>query len=149
MAPSVFQRRLAGDQRRTLIHGSAHAWNFLFPKDVTSSDVRIIDWSDWTTGVGTDDPAYLIALFWDRSRRELYEKELILHYHDALLTSGVKDYSWDDCWTDYRVSAIKNLFLPVFFCHGGMSREDYEPYVRAACSAFEDLRCEEIFASWR
>jgi hypothetical protein len=40
------------------------------------------------------------------------ERELLKRYHTELLRHGVANYTWDECWFDYRVSALTNLLVP-------------------------------------
>jgi hypothetical protein len=43
------------------------------------------------------------------------EKALLQHCYKELLAHGVKDYQWDDCWNDYRLSVIlMGIFIPVW-----------------------------------
>ena len=41
-------------------------------------------------------------------------------YHAALVAGGVEGYSWEDCWRDYRITVIRELFVPVWQWSSGM-----------------------------
>jgi aminoglycoside phosphotransferase (APT) family kinase protein len=49
-APRLFAR-YHSHRNVTLIHGDAHVWNVLMPKDEQSGDVRLFDWDTWRIGV--------------------------------------------------------------------------------------------------
>src|SRR6185312_5718669 len=102
-------QRLIARNACTLLHGDAHLWSFLYPHDPDTDTVRIIDWQFWHLGVGTDDLAYMMALHWYPDRRRTLERDLLKRYHDELLRHNVNNYVWDECWFDYRVSAMRNL----------------------------------------
>ncbi len=105
----------------TIIHDDAHFCNFMYPKNIDSKKykTKLIDWEDWTVGIGTMDLAYMIGFYWSSERRKLMEKELIKKYHETLLHFGVKNYSWEDCWQDYRFSLFMNLYRVVSWWKGG------------------------------
>jgi hypothetical protein len=112
--PAFWERRLLSVERNTLIHGDAHLWNFLHPKDVNKGRAYLIDLA--TTNrirPPTNDLAYMMALQWFPARRALMEEALLRHYHQALRAHGVPDYSWEECWLDYRYSVMTHLFTPV------------------------------------
>ena len=37
----------------TLVHGDAHVWNLLYPRDGVASGVRLIDWASWRWGAAS------------------------------------------------------------------------------------------------
>src|SRR4029450_12286760 len=39
----------------TLVHGDAHVWNLLYPRDGVASSIRLIDWANWRLGGGAND----------------------------------------------------------------------------------------------
>lgn len=45
----------------------------------------------------------------DLEDRRAHEEEIIAHYHRGLLAHGVKDYTLEQCWADYRL-AVLHLF---------------------------------------
>ena len=74
----------------TLIHGDAHVWNVLLPKDGQSGDVRFFDWDTWRIGLATQDLAYMMAMHWYPDLRRRRERPLLDRYHAALLAHGVQ-----------------------------------------------------------
>ena len=146
-APRLHQRLGQGDL--TLIHGDAHAWNFLYPRDPNAPAV-LIDWEAWDADVGVFDLAYLITLFWFPAHRARMEKTLVERYHEKLVANGVVGYSWDDCWNDYRHSVIRMLFRPVWWQHARPDDlhwgEIWWPRLERVICAYEDLHCEELLS---
>jgi thiamine kinase-like enzyme len=146
-APKLQERLTKGNL--TLIHGDAHAWNFLYPLD-PGGEAVLVDWEAWDADVGVFDLAYMITLFWFPAHRARMEKPLVQRYHKRLTEYGVTGYSWDDCWYDYRHSVIRLLFRPIDWWDSHRD-EDFWPELwwprleRVIC-AFEDLHCEELLA---
>ena len=135
--------RLSERKACTLVHGDASLWNFLYPHDLDTDQIHIIDWQAWRMGVGTDDLAYMMALHWYPERRRGMEKELLRRYHHELLRQGVANYGWDECWFDYRVSALSNLLLPALW-FGRVPAALWWSHLERAMLAFHDLACDEL-----
>jgi aminoglycoside phosphotransferase (APT) family kinase protein len=57
--PALRRRQQAG--ARTLVHGDAHWWNFLYPNDPRRDATRVIDWGSWQLGAPADDLAFALA----------------------------------------------------------------------------------------
>jgi thiamine kinase-like enzyme len=132
----------------TLIHGDAHAWNFLYPHDADKHLAMLVDWEAYGVDVGPFDLAYMIGLFWFPAHRARAEYGLVRRYHRRLLEHGVIGYGWADCWHDYRFSVIRTLFMPVLWWN--MSRDSdfwpelWWPRLERVLCAFEDLHCDEL-----
>ncbi len=149
-APRLHKRLEKGNL--TLIHGDAHAWNFLYPRGkldyVGAKGAVLVDWETWDADVGVFDLAYLITLFWFPAHRARLEKELVQNYHFFLQTFGVRKYSFEDCWNDYRHSVIRLLLKPVWWCHAHPEDkfwpEVWWPRLERVLCAFEDLHCGEL-----
>ena len=130
----------------TLIHSDAHLGNFFYPKDITNqkSKAILLDWHTWGIGVGCQDLSYLIGLWFYPDYRHLIEKDLIKRYHSNLIKFGIKDYSWDDCWDDYRFSAFLNLYRIIYWWgHEYTPRFWWGPLERVIFT-LEDLNCMEL-----
>lgn len=140
--PELLQRQAAGPL--TITHGDAHGENFLFAPG--STDCRLIDWECWEVGPATDDLAYMMAVRWFAQRRQLLEQKLLRRYHEALVAAGVADYSWDSCWSDYRLSVIKLIARPVFEWSYGVVPERWWNDLERVLTAYEDLGCTDIMA---
>jgi hypothetical protein len=135
-------RRLTSAKGLTLTHGDAHTWNFMYPR--AEGRALLIDWQLWHPHVGPRDLAYMMALHWYPERRARLEEKLLRRYHEALLARGVRSYGWEQCLTDYRWAALRNLFVPAWQWAGGVPAQVWWANMERALPAFEDLRCAEL-----
>ena len=143
-ASPVIWGRLTDHSGLTVTHGDTHWWNFLFPKDPSADRTKIFDWQLWHIDLGPRDLAFLVALGGFAERRPRTEMQLCRLYHEKLLSSGVGDYPWDKFWNDYRLSAIRNLNIPVIFWSQGKHRQTWSNALERAVQAFEVLGCNEL-----
>jgi len=127
---------------KTFLHGDIHFWNFMLPKDPSKDEIRIFDWNSWDIGKGTNDLAYMMGLHWYPDLRQKREQTLLKRYHNRLLEQGISNYSWDDCWLDYRESCIMNLFIPVW--QYGISPIIWWSHLERSFLTFEDLELMEL-----
>jgi hypothetical protein len=111
--------RLATHSGITIVHGDAHWWNFLYPVRPGSDHAYIIDWEQWHVGLGMYDLATLLVANTDPEQYAM-QRELLRHYHTTLVAQGVSDYSWSDCWSDYRRAALGVVALPVWHWVNGL-----------------------------
>jgi len=144
--PTFWASRLTSIVRNTLIHGDAHTWNFLHPKDTKNGRAYLIDLATSNRiRPPTNDLAYMMALQWYPERRALMEESLLRRYHSTLLSHGVKGYTWEDCQLDYRYSVMNHLFTPVLQRHGGQipTAVWWHNFERIS-EAYKDLNCAEL-----
>ncbi|MHA2336511.1 MAG: phosphotransferase [Candidatus Hodarchaeales archaeon] len=147
--PKLHWNRIKNKKNLTLLHGDAGFWNFFYPKNIENEKEKtyLIDWQSWSPGFAMCDLAYMIGLHWYPERRKLMEKDLIEHYYNVLVKQGVKNFSWDDCWSDYKLGAIRNLYIPISQCSTGISAFVWWPHFERAWLTFEDLNCMEVLES--
>ncbi|NJC98271.1 MAG: hypothetical protein C3F07_21895 [Anaerolineales bacterium] len=129
---------------RTFLHGDIHFWNFLFPKDPSKQEICIFDWNSWDIGKGTNDLAYMMGLHWYPDLRQRRERSLLRRYHNNLLKKGVSNYSWDDCWLDYRESCIMNLFIPIWQWQRGVSSIVWWSHLERSFLTFAELNLLDL-----
>ena len=72
--------------------------------------------------------------------RRAHEKDLLKLYHDTLCENGVKDYSFDQCWDDYRMTMLDSLFRMVMALSDSKMRE-------AQHAAHRDVIAPRFFAA--
>ena len=138
--------RLTPGNRLTLIHADAKYDNTMLPKSLDTHGVYLIDWAFWEVRMGTDDIAH-IGLYGFCDPKANLTRELVRRYHDGLLQHGVEDYSWEDCWHDYRLSTIRHLFIPISAAvHGTDLRYCWRNLERGLRS-FKDLNCAELLGN--
>jgi thiamine kinase-like enzyme len=147
--PQILMERLLMSRGLTIVHNDAHSGNFLLPTDLHRERIYIVDWEQWSLGIGPFDTAYLIALFWYPERRDRFEAELVRFYHNRLQAYGVSGYEWEICWNDYRLGAINNLLVPLWaWASLGLDFGWHRWHqLEKAMLAFEDLNCERLLVT--
>jgi len=72
-----------------------------------------------TTGLGSgpqDLGQYILSNMDPKERREC-EEELIRNYYEKLVRLGVQNFSWEDCWSEYKIGGLERwLWFLVYFC---------------------------------
>ena len=133
----LFVRRIAAEEKLTLLHGDLHPWNIFYPKDPASHGLYLLDWETYKRGIGPYDLCYLVGTEPAERRREI-ETDLLRYYHERLLEGGVAGYAWEDCLYDYRLAAVATLFPPL----GWQSLDAFNMQLER----FRDWQCEELIA---
>ena len=128
----------------TIVSGDAHVWNLLYPREPSSSDVRLIDWSGWRIDTATDDLAYMMALHWYPERRRRLERPLLDHYHAALVAHGVRGYDRAALREDYRASVVWQLTTPVWQADHNLPPVIWWSHLERICLAVDDLDCRDL-----
>jgi len=144
--PQLVYKRLK-KENLTIIHGDAHFWQFFHPKDSDNKKNKSIlsDWMMWSVGVGAQDLAYLIGTSLFPNSRHIIEKYLIKRYHNNLVEHGIENYSWDDCWYDYRLFNLLNIYRGIWWWNVG--HPVWWLGLNKAILNIEDLNCMELLES--
>ncbi|MCH7714147.1 MAG: DUF1679 domain-containing protein [Chloroflexi bacterium] len=100
--------RLMG-RRTTMIHGDYRLDNLFFGHLGTGSALTVFDWQVPAKGPGPVDIAYFTAFCLEPEHRRREEMDLLKGYHDCLVENGVREYEFDQCRQDYRLS----MFFPM------------------------------------
>ena len=82
-----------------LIHGDFRLDNLLFgagPKCV------VVDWQSVQWGPAMVDVAYFLGGSLEIEDRRAHERELVRTYYDGLIAAGVTNFTWEQCWEEYR-----------------------------------------------
>jgi thiamine kinase-like enzyme len=143
-ASRLFDARYRPHRNLTLLHGDAHVWNALYPRDPGCDDVRLIDWDGWRIDVATDDLGYMMAIHWSPERRRRLERQCLKRYHAALADSGVGGYDFDALWRDYRQSVLWQITTPVWQAAHGIGAWIWSYNYERIMQAVEDLDCLEF-----
>lgn len=142
-APRLMQRDYSR-RHVTIVHGDAHVWNFLVPKDATHDDVRLFDFDQWRITVGASDLAYMMALQWYPDRRRVLEQPLLDTYHETLLAGGVKGYDRQMLADDYRHEVLWHITNPVWQWSVGIPPVIWWNNLERIFLAVDDLNCHEL-----
>ena len=141
---SVLSRQLTEGLKRkrcrSIVHGDAHMWNVLFPRDPQQHCAVWIDWAVWHVNLAVTDLSYL-CIVTPRDWRRQHEEALLRHYLDTLQRRGI-EYSWQEMWMDYRITALAQLLWPVFWFAKG--RPFWRRCLRNSIDAAEDLNLVEL-----
>ncbi|WP_420629969.1 phosphotransferase [Candidatus Leptofilum sp.] len=93
----------------TCVHRDCHVDNILFGVNEGDAPALILDWQSVGKGRGAYDIAYFLITSVPTEQRRQIEQTLLHDYHARLRQLGVKDYSFEQCWFDYRLAAIGKL----------------------------------------
>ncbi|MEX1254472.1 MAG: phosphotransferase [Dehalococcoidia bacterium] len=103
-----------GARPTTIVHTDFRLDNMFFEL-ADGNPFALVDWQIVQRGLGAGDVTYFLAGNFPIEVRRAHEAELVRVYHDALLSHGVSDYDFDQCWEDYRLAA---LFMLIFLVTG-------------------------------
>ncbi len=106
--PSWARRRLM-ERPQTIIHGDVHAENMFYRDGSEADKVALIDWEDLSVGSGLTDVAWLVTTSVNTRDTE-WELDLVRGYYEDLVAAGVRNYTWLECQSDYRL-AIEVAFV--------------------------------------
>lgn len=96
-----------------VLHGDYRLDNMLFSKGSAKNELIVLDWQTVRLGPPLIDAAYYLASSLSVSDRRSNERQLIRLYHDGLMASGVKHFSFEDCWQNYRLGSLYGLMIAV------------------------------------
>lgn len=96
----------------TLCHLDLHLDNVFFGSQYPGG-VAFIDFANMALAPPMRDVAFFLGINLDVPVRRALDAELVRVYHDALLAGGVRDYSFERCWRDYRLQLWYVLFVHV------------------------------------
>ncbi len=98
---------------RTIIHGDFRLDNLVFGEIAGGGDLAVIDCHISAKGRGPYDVGYHMSQSLDPDLRAELEEPLMRDYHRILVEGGVRDYSFDQAWRDYRLAVVFCLLYPV------------------------------------
>ena len=97
----------------TVQHADYRLDNLLFGTADGGAPLAVVDWQTVVLGPGVADVSYFLGAGPSTDDRRRHEERLVREYHDALVAGGVSDYSFDDCFTDYRRYAYAGYVMAV------------------------------------
>jgi hypothetical protein len=140
--PALWRQR-TNPHGQTLVHGDAHFWNFLYPRDPQQHHTCMIDWQLSHIRPGAHDLAYAIVLRYPH-RTPAIEHALVKRYYEQLLLHGVQNYSWEACWDSYRRQAAEQVLFPMRFWMNGLPADFWGVFLQRPLRAFGELVCAEV-----
>jgi hypothetical protein len=101
-----------GTGPHTICHGDYRSDNFIFGGP-GEPPLTVLDWQISLQAAGVYDVAYFLSQSVSVEVRRAVERDLLRGYHEALLAGGVRDYSLDQCLSDYRWALLFCFNYPV------------------------------------
>ena len=93
----------------SIAHGDLRYDNLFF----NGGEMAVADWQIVLRGRASYDAGYFMSQSVNAADRKACEMDALRGYHDTLVESGVRGYSFDDLLSDYRATAMYCLVYPV------------------------------------
>jgi hypothetical protein len=87
--------------------------NLMIDTSGPSPRVIAVDWQGMRTGRPLNDVALCLAGSLQPETRRAVEHEILRDYHVALVRAGVCDFTFEQCWAEYRRAAFAGFGLTV------------------------------------
>lgn len=128
-------------ERFCLVHGDYRLDNLLFPPG--DGGAIAVDWQTLSLGHPVRDLSFLLGTGLLPADRAARERDLVARYHTALTGYGVKDYSLEECFDDYRFAAVQGPLITVLGCAYGTPTERgdrmFLAMARRSCAMIREL----------
>ncbi len=132
----------------TFCHGDFRLDNMFFGAE-DSDDFAVVDWQVCGVRSGLYDVAYFLSSSVPIEVRRELEVEAVSEYHRVLLSTGVRDFTLDECWRSYRQNMLGCFQIPIIA--GGQldfsdarSRQLADVFLTRTLTAIDDLDAEEF-----
>lgn len=99
-------RQLTRTPPRTLVHADYKLENLVFRARGGEAPLVVLDWQLLRRGRGVFDVAFFLSQSLTPDDRRSVEMELLVAYHRTLLEAGVRDWGFEQCLHDYRLSLL-------------------------------------------
>jgi aminoglycoside/choline kinase family phosphotransferase len=135
---------------RTLWHGDFRLDNMLFDAHDGAVPLAVVDWQSVAAAPGVIDVSYFLGNSMVEADRLEHERGLVTEYHHRLLSHGVENYSFDECWREYQAHALFGLVLTIPVSMGVQSTERGDAMFGAmARRAADQIIANESFTALR
>ena len=135
---------------RSLWHGDFRLDNLLFDAQDGAVPVAVVDWQSVATAPGVIDVSYFLGNSMVETERIKHERDLVTEYHDRLISHGVDNYSFEECWREYRAHALFGLVLTIPVSMGVQATERGDAMFGAmARRAADQIIANDSFAALR
>jgi aminoglycoside/choline kinase family phosphotransferase len=91
---------------RTIVQGDFRMDNLFFGKGADQAPIALSDWQGILRGKAAHDIAYFVSQSMPTDMRREQERDLIARWHAGLAEGGVRDYSAEQAWEDYRRAVL-------------------------------------------
>ena len=120
--------------RFALVHGDYRLDNLLFATAAGGAPVAAVDWQTLTIAEPGRDVGYFLGNSLLPELRRKHEEELVRAYYDALMSHGVSDYSFEDCFQDYRYGHFQGPLVTVLGAMAVVQTERGDEMFMAMCA---------------
>ena len=96
-----------------LVHGDFRLDNLLFGEPGCARELTVVDWQTVGWGGAMADAPYFLAGALAPELRRAHERELFEEYHEALRAQGMRDFTLEDCWREYRRHAFGGVLMAI------------------------------------
>jgi hypothetical protein len=148
LVPLVGRWIAARAERFALLHMDYRLDNLLF--DLGGPDVHAVDWQGISIGLPLRDVAFFLSTGLMIEDRRAHETDIVAAYHQKLSGYDIGDYSFEQCWDDYRLGLVQNPFITVFGCVYGTRTERgdrmFLAMIERGCAAIRDLDVISLLA---
>jgi aminoglycoside phosphotransferase (APT) family kinase protein len=124
------------------IHGDFRLDNMMFGTGADMPAITILDWQASRLGPPLLDHTIFLGSCMSIAQRRAHERDLLRGYHEGLLASGVRDFTFDDCLESYRRSSLYPFLLTVsmamFLGKTDRDREIWTRLLRGAAQIVQD-----------
>jgi hypothetical protein len=129
----------------TLVHGDYRLDNLFFSPE---GSLSVVDWQIISRGTGAFDLAYFMTGSVAPADRRAWEMDLLHEYHRSLQTAGIKDYTFEQLYEDYRRSVLFSFLYAVIIIgqmdiSGERGRALFEASLERTVTAILELNAAE------
>lgn len=117
----------------TLVHGDCWPGNSLWRRDGT---VKLIDFEMCGLGSGPQELGQYMLACTEAGARKSMEQNVVREYYDELIRCGVRAYSWEECWDEYRLGGLERWLWFLSFCAGVPAMHDFTRFFHNQISSF-------------
>lgn len=128
----------------TLQHGDAHIYNFMFSKKHLHRAL-VTDFQFCNIGIACGDLAHLTRVNFADKFDITFHQDLVKNYYNNLLDNEVSNYSWENCWSDYRKHVACMLLIPMWqYSLFASKLENIQDDLTYLLKNFKELECENL-----
>jgi len=122
--------------------------NMLIDNSCTPPKLTVIDWQSVRLGKPMNDVAYFLGAGLQSEVRRPVEADIVRAYHQSLLANNIVDYSWENCWRDYRQGTFSGFGVTVIAStlveETARGNEMFKTMARRHARHALDLRADEF-----
>ncbi|MFT5696903.1 MAG: aminoglycoside/choline kinase family phosphotransferase [Myxococcota bacterium] len=116
------------------VHGDYRLDNLMFGTAAGGAPVAAVDWQTLSIGHPGRDVAYFLGNAMPSAQRREHEQELVRAYYDALVGQGVANYSFEECFDDYRYGHFQGPLVTVLGAMAVLQTDRGDEMFMAMCS---------------